>query len=127
MPGSGERDTKENRPAPSLGTTPEYPKERRPIKRPSSDAPQGEIDTWFKKTGVKLGQMSVEERDKITRLLYTYQDLNSIELEDLPPMDVYVHRVRLKKGTPPFSRPRQRRWSPGKEFWLRRIINDGLR
>ncbi|POS81970.1 hypothetical protein EPUL_005213, partial [Erysiphe pulchra] len=35
--------------------------------------------------------------------------------------------VRLKEETAPFSRPKQRRWPPGKEFWLKRIIHDGLR
>ncbi|KAI0992961.1 hypothetical protein K3495_g15224 [Podosphaera aphanis] len=57
----------------------------------------------------------------------TYQDLNSTDLENLPYTDLYVHRVRLNDGTKLFSRPKQRRWPPGKEFWMRRIISDGLK
>ncbi|RKF56990.1 hypothetical protein OnM2_077082 [Erysiphe neolycopersici] len=64
------------------------------------------------------------QRDKLTRLLYSYKDLNSTDLENLPYTDLYVHRVRLKEGTKPFSRPKQRRWPPGKEFWMKRIISD---
>ncbi|POS82123.1 hypothetical protein EPUL_005556, partial [Erysiphe pulchra] len=44
------------------------------------------------------------------RLLFTYSDLNGVELEELVPTDLYVHR----------------RWPPGKEFWLQKILNEGL-
>ncbi|KAI0995670.1 hypothetical protein K3495_g12511, partial [Podosphaera aphanis] len=106
---------------------PKYPVNRRPTMRTLSQAPQDEINDWFDDTRAKIGHLNNEQRNKVTRLLYTYRDLDSVELEELPPTDLYVHRVRLKDGTPPFNRPKQRRWPPGKEFWLRRIINDGLR
>ncbi|KAI0994842.1 hypothetical protein K3495_g13340 [Podosphaera aphanis] len=119
MPGSGLKGSKDQ--------VPVYPEKRRPRKRQLSQAPQELIDEWFQKTGVKLGELSNAEKNKVTRLLHTYQDLNSTELDNLPFTDLYVHRVRLKEGTPPFSRPKQRRWPPGKEFWMKRIITDGLR
>lgn len=106
-------------------SVPKCPVERRPVPRTLSQAPQDEINDWFISTKATLGNLSEEKRDKVTRLLYTYRDLDSVELEELPPTDLYVHRVRLKEGTPPFNRPKQRRWPPGKEFWLRRIVNDG--
>lgn len=107
---------------------PTFPKERRPEKRILSEVPQSDIDTWFTKTGVRLGHhLSTDQRNQITRLLFTYQDLNSTNLTYLPPTDLYVHRVRLKSGTLPFNKMKQRRWPPAKEFWLKRIINDGLK
>ncbi|POS82380.1 hypothetical protein EPUL_006396, partial [Erysiphe pulchra] len=119
--GNGEAEVYSN------GYVPKYPTKRRPVIRKISEDPQTEIDDWFSGTGVKIGELSVSERDKVTRLLYTYKDLNSTDLENLPYTDLYVHRVRLKEGTLPFSRPKQRRWPPGKEFWMKRIITDGLR
>jgi hypothetical protein len=104
-------------PMPGAAHTPrEFPTDRRPVKRQLSGVPQALINEWFAKSGVRLGPLTPDQRDKVTRLLYTYQDLNSVDLEDLPATDLYVHRVRLKPGTPPFSRPKQRRWPPGKEF-----------
>lgn len=98
---------------------PVYPKDTRPEVRVLTDTVQADTDTWFTKTDVKLGELTDAEHDMITRLLYMYKDLNSIELENLAPTDLYVHRVRLKKATPPFSRLKQRSWPPGKEFWMR--------
>ncbi|POS82096.1 hypothetical protein EPUL_006187, partial [Erysiphe pulchra] len=101
--------------------------DRRPLKRTMSNAPQSQIDSWFLKSQIKLGPLKQDQHDKITRLLYTYKDLNSTELAELPPTDLYIHRVRLKDGIKPWNRAKQRRWPQGKEFWLRRIINDGLK
>ncbi|RKF60580.1 hypothetical protein OnM2_049057, partial [Erysiphe neolycopersici] len=78
---------------------PTYPTERRPIVRKLSDATQEDIDNWFITTKAKLGKLTIEQTNKSSS----------------------------KEGTPPFNRPKQRRWPPGKEFWLRRIINDGLK
>ncbi|POS82079.1 hypothetical protein EPUL_004697, partial [Erysiphe pulchra] len=94
---------------------------------PDGSKTDQDIDDWFITTKAKLGKLTIEQTNKVKRLLYTYRDLDSVELDELPPTDLYVHRVRLKEGTPPFNRPKQRRWPPGKEFWLRRIINDGLK
>lgn len=119
MEGSGKSNPSEN---PNTLPT------RRPERRPVSDLPMQDIDRWFSSSCVKIGDAITEEqKNSLKRLLFTYQDLNSTELEDLPPTDLYVHRVRLKEGTQPFSRVRQRRWPPGKEFWLRKIINEGLK
>ncbi|KAI0994434.1 hypothetical protein K3495_g13748 [Podosphaera aphanis] len=100
---------------------------RRPQKRALSAVDQAEINKWFSKTGVKIGSLQIDQKDLLTRLLYTYQDLNSTDLENLPCTDLYVHRVRLTEGTKPFSRLKQRRWPPGKEFWMKKIISDGLK
>ena len=38
-----------------------------------------------------------EFRNKIKRLLYTYRDLNTIDLLEILLIDILVYRVRLKK------------------------------
>lgn len=86
-----------------------YPEKRWPTKRALSEATQIMIDEWFEKTGVKLGKLIDVQKNKVTKLLYTYEDLNSTDLENLPYTDLYVHRVWLKEETPPISRLRQRR------------------
>ncbi|KAI0996282.1 hypothetical protein K3495_g11899 [Podosphaera aphanis] len=96
--------------------------------RPISSASMMEIDEWFEKVGIKIGPAVGNhiQRDKVKRLLYTYRDLNAVELEELVPTDLYIHRVRLREGTKPFSKVKQKRWPPGKEFWLQKIVNEGL-
>lgn len=113
----------EEKPPDPESLLPKFPTKRRPEKRELSNALQGQIDPWFTTTGVKLAPLKHEQLNAVKLLLYTYQDLNSLELEDLEPTNLYVHRVRLNKGTPSWNKPRQRRWPPGKEFWLGRIIN----
>ncbi|POS82100.1 hypothetical protein EPUL_005332, partial [Erysiphe pulchra] len=76
--------------------------DRSSLKRTISNAPQSQINSWFLKSQIKLGPLKQDQYEKITLLLYTYQDLNSTELAELPPTDIYIHR-------------------------LRRIINDGLK
>ncbi|KAI0997846.1 hypothetical protein K3495_g10346 [Podosphaera aphanis] len=100
---------------------------RRLIKRPLTNSSQSEIDSWFLKSKIKLGPLKPAQCDKISRLLFTYQDLNSTELSELPHTDLYIHRVGFKEGTKPSNRAKQRRWPPGKEFWLRRNIDDDLK
>ena len=51
---------------------PAYPEDRRPSVRQLSGAPQDEINEWVSGTAVKLGELLPTQRDKVTRLLYTY-------------------------------------------------------
>ncbi|KAI0990762.1 hypothetical protein K3495_g17425, partial [Podosphaera aphanis] len=76
--------------------------------RTLSQAPQDEINDWFDDTRAKIMHLNNEQGKKVTRILYTSRDLDSVESEELPPTDLYLHRVRLKDGTPPFNRPKQR-------------------
>jgi hypothetical protein len=72
---------------------------------------------------VSIGILVPNERelDRVKRLLYTYK-----ELKHIPPTDLYEHRVRLRPGTKPYAVKAQRRWPPEKEFWLKKIIQEGL-
>lgn len=123
-----------NQPRPKLeAALPDYssnkfPTTRRPKARILSDVLLEEINKWFEKVGTKIGTAvgDKNQRNMVKRLLFTYSDLNGIELEELVPTDLYVHRVRLKEGTKPFSKIEQKRWPPGKEFWLQKIVNEGL-
>lgn len=74
-----------------------------------------------------IGELTKDQQNQLIGVLYTYQDLNSIELGNLPFTDLHVHRARSKEGTPPFSRLRQQRWPPGKEFCMKRIVKNSLR
>ncbi|KAI0994078.1 hypothetical protein K3495_g14105 [Podosphaera aphanis] len=67
---------------------PSYPEKRRPQKRALSAVDQAEINKWFSKSGVKIGSLQIDQKDLLTRLLYTYQDLNSTDLENLPCTDL---------------------------------------
>ncbi|RKF56293.1 hypothetical protein OnM2_082046 [Erysiphe neolycopersici] len=105
-----------------------FPTTRRPKVQILSDVPLEEINDWFEKVGIKIGTAVGDEnqRNMVKRLLFTYSDLNGVELEELVLTDLYVHRFRLKEGTKPFSKVKQKRWPPGKEFWLQKILNEGL-
>ena len=59
-------------------------------------------------------------------LLYHYRHLNGTDLTDLPCTDLITHRVRIAPGTKPASNTTQKRWPAHTEWWLRKIIQDGI-
>ncbi|KAI0991664.1 hypothetical protein K3495_g16523, partial [Podosphaera aphanis] len=105
-----------------------FPTQRRPEKLAISDESQEVIDEWFGTSGCKLGTLipNQKEIDRVKRLLYTYRELNATELSHIPPTDLYEHKVRLRKGTKPYSVKFQRRWPPEKEFWLIKIVKEAM-
>ncbi|KAK6585464.1 hypothetical protein PZA11_002191 [Diplocarpon coronariae] len=103
-----------------------YPTHRRPCQRTLSDESDAIIDEWFQTLGTKIGKLTDNQQRQLKRLLYTYQDLDAKELQNLPPTDLYTHRVRLKEGTKPHSVAKQKRWPAAKEYWLQRHVNEGL-
>ena len=66
------------------------------------------------------------DRLKVLQLLYQYRHLNREDLTDLPCTDSITHRVRIKPGINPASVKSQKRWPPYTEWWLRKLIQDGL-
>jgi hypothetical protein len=48
-----------------------------------------------------------------------------VSLTWVPPTDLIAHRTRIKPGTPIYK-AKQRRYSPYKEFWLRKYVVEGL-
>jgi hypothetical protein len=56
------------------------------------------------------------------KLCYHYRHLNNNDLSNLPFTDLITHKVRLKPNTRPYNKRHQKRWSPVKEAWLRKLI-----
>ncbi|KAF5188257.1 hypothetical protein FRX31_022156, partial [Thalictrum thalictroides] len=67
---------------------PRYPEKRRPVKRELSTDSQEKMDKWFCTTGAKIGALPENQRKKLIKLLYTYKDLNSTDLSNLPCTDL---------------------------------------
>ncbi|KAI0996804.1 hypothetical protein K3495_g11379 [Podosphaera aphanis] len=105
-----------------------FTKQRRPSRLSVCSEPQEVIDRWFDTTKCKLGALipSEKEVDRVKRLLYTYRELNATELSQIPPTDLYKHKVHPREGTKPYSIKFQRRWPPEKEFWLIKIIKEAM-
>lgn len=78
--------------------------------------------------GVVVGSaLSSEERTRVLQLLYRYQHLDGRGLDDLPSTDLVVHRIRLADGMKPVASRYQKRWSAPKEWWLQKLVSDGIR
>ena len=90
--------------------------------------PFEEMETCIKELKVQIGPLvpSQEAYQTVIQLLYQFRHLNSADLTNLPPTDLIVHRVKLAPGTKPHSVP-QRRWPPHMEWWLRKLVQDGIR
>lgn len=87
-----------------------------------------QLEQWAKSVEIKLGPLipNVASRLKVLQLLYTYRHLNENDLTDLPCTDLIVHRVCLKKGIKPASVRSQKRWPAHTEWWLRKLVSDGI-
>ncbi|KAI0991136.1 hypothetical protein K3495_g17051, partial [Podosphaera aphanis] len=105
-----------------------FPTLRRPVIRSLSNENRKVVEDWFLQCGAKLGPMCPSEEDKfqVARLFYTYKDLNATELSEMPATDLYIHKITLKKDTVPYSAKRQKRWPRDKEWWLNKMVQDGL-
>lgn len=102
----------------------------RPILRPSIPAcvPSATLESWASSVGLILGPLVPDEtaRHQVLSLLYHYRHLNGTSLKNLPCTDIITHRVRIKPGTKPASNSTQKRWPTHTEWWLRKIIQEGL-
>lgn len=88
-----------------------------------------ELEEWAQLTGVKPGPLipSPADRERVLRLFYTYRDLNGNNLTDLLCTDLIVHRVKLLPGINPVSVKAQKRWPAHTEWWLQKLIDDGIK
>ena len=93
---------------------------------PSSE----ELEAWAALLGLEpvLGPLitTAEQRLRVLRLLHQYRHLNREDLRDLPCTDLITHRVRIAPGTKPASCRFQKRWPPHTEWWLNKLVKDGL-
>ena len=101
-----------------------------PICRPSINhsIPSSVLEEWASAISLTLGPLVTTEaqRRKVLCLLHHYRHLNRTDLTDLPCTDLITHRVRIAPGTKPASNTIQKRWPAHTEWWLRKIIQDGI-
>ena len=108
---------------------PRKPFPDRPILRPEiPDVPSATLEAWAEDVGLVLGPLipTQSDRHKVLCLLYHYRYLNGTDLKDLPSTDLITHRVRIRPGTKPVSHGTQKRWPVHSEWWLRKIVQDGI-
>ena len=108
---------------------PARPYPNRPIIRPDIDTSTSlqQLELWATSVDLTLGPLVPKEaRHKVLSLLYHYRHLNGTDLKDLPCTDLITHRVRITPGTKPRSAKSQKRWPAHTEWWLQKIISDGL-
>lgn len=77
---------------------------RRPEQRELSNAPQGEIDAWFRESGIQEGGAADDEekRQRARRLAYTWRDCFAFCLEDIEPTDLITHNINLIPDAIPY-------------------------
>ena len=114
---------------------PTVPKQPFPARRVIRSLPQEHqspeyLEAWASDLKLEpvLGPLIPTYRDRIQvlQLLYQYRHLNKEDLRDLPCTDLITHRVRITPGTKPASAKSQKRWPPHTEWWLRKLVQDGL-
>jgi hypothetical protein len=87
-----------------------------------------ELETWARNIGIKIGPVAntLEKRLKALQLVYFYRHLNGTGLDLLEPTDLAIHRVNMVPGLKPSSAKTQKRWPPDKEWWMKKLIQEGL-
>lgn len=80
-----------------------FPVKRRPILRALSDASEADIDAWFDKSHITIGEAAETEdqRRQAKRLLYTWKDCFATSLLDMKPTDLVQHTIDLKPNARP--------------------------
>ena len=104
---------------------------RRILRSLPQDQPSPEfLEEWASSLKLEpvLGPLipTYHDRIRVLQLLYQYRHLNREDLRDLPCTDLITHRVRIAPGTKPASAKSQKRWPPHTEWWLRKLVQDGL-
>jgi hypothetical protein len=64
-------------------------------------------------------------KDEGAAVTHTYKYLAATEFSDIPATDLIQHQIRLKEGMRPYN-SKARRYTHDKEWWLRKIVQDGL-
>ena len=116
----------------SLPPNTKFPVARRPERLSPADIADvpspASLEEWAADVKLTLGDLipTPGDRIRVLSLLWRYRHLNATTLEEIPATDLIVHRARLKPGTRPWSIPKQRRWAPHLEWWLRKLVQQGL-
>lgn len=102
---------------------------RRVIKKPPTEfLSLEELEKWAEEVELKLGPLipTKEDKHRVFILLYQYCHLNCVDLTDLPCTDIISHNVELVPGTKPYAVKSQKRWPTHTEWWIQKIIQDGI-
>ncbi|KAI1872008.1 uncharacterized protein JN550_004211 [Neoarthrinium moseri] len=106
-----------------------FPTSRRVVRREIStytSVPRETVDEFWKNAKVNLGPLVPEDlKDEIKRVCFTYKDLFATKLEDIPPTDLYVHRVRMRDDAKPFQSKRKS-WTTPQKYWLDKLLQEGI-
>lgn len=105
-----------------------FPTTRRLVRRELDKTHNLEfLDEWRRDKGIKVGTGLTEEQHlRLLHVLWTYRDVEAEGVSDMgPPTDLLVHRTLVKPGTP-IHKAKNQRMAPTKEYWLRKIVTDGL-
>ena len=88
------------------------------------------LEGWVRQHSLEsvLGPLIPTPADRLSvlQLLYQYRHLNGEDFTNLPCTDLITHRVCITPGTKPFSARFQKRWPPHTEWWMRKLVHDGL-
>lgn len=87
----------------SLRTLHGFPVKRRPKPRELSMDDQGLIDQWFDESEITVGPVAdtLERRDLVKRLLYTWKDCFAKTMRDIHPTDLIHHSIDLTPDAKP--------------------------
>lgn len=105
-----------------------FPPRRIIWKPPTEFHPLEVLEKWAEDIDLKLRPFvpTKEDRNRVLILLYQYRHLNSVNLTNLPCMDIISQNVELVPGTRPYAVESQKRWPTQTEWWIQKIIQDGI-
>ena len=87
-----------------------------------------ELWIWVFSIQIQLENLILSEMIKlqVLQLLYIYRHLNETDLNSLPFTDLIIHWVWLISDISVYSAGSQICWSPHKEWWLRKIMQNSI-
>ena len=101
---------------------------QRPV--PVCQPPDSVLESWVTQCGLEqvIGPLVPTPMDRllVLRLLYQYRHLDGEDFTNLPSTDLITHRVSITPGTKPFAARSQKRWPQHTEWWMRKLVQDGL-
>ena len=95
----------------------------------NSNISKNVLKEWTAFVELVLGSLIFIEtnRHKMLCLFYHYRHFNDIDLTNLSCIDLLIHKIRIKSDTKSANIITQKRWSVHIEWWLRKIITDGMK
>lgn len=92
-----------------------------------------DLKAWDDDLKITIGPLAMAENPTgsllydTLKLLWQYRHLNGGGLNVLPCTDLIVHRASVVPGSKPDSVKHQKRYHPQREWWLKKLMEDGIR